>query len=288
MKLINASSASRICTCKPELPDLDRMKELKDKINLKLNKAGKEFFDPVYIQDYMETAGMATDAKNWNTLNQNLYAHEEDPLPLGAKTYMQEIWLYNNYGLITYALSPEGFETRKGTVSEEGAILVLNQALSTDYQKTPDDMRQTKDVFTGLCDIFDGRVIRDIKSPKDWQSFRAKKGIDSIYYWQLIGYCYLLGVDMAYLDYVLMPTPEALHMSIMSRMSEEEIDEFLLNEEAVRSLSPKQRVKSYQIDPSQVEKDVAFLVKRIQKCKDYYLILNYEICMGYESVSRLL
>ena len=102
----------------------------------------------------------------------------------------------------------------KGTQVEEQSIELLNQVLFTNYKKH--EGRINTDTFTGECDILTKDHVRDIKSSWSVDTFPffledAVKAVKkSGYDWQVRMYMLLYGVDVAYIDYCLVNTPEDL------------------------------------------------------------------------------
>jgi len=102
----------------------------------------------------------------------------------------------------------------KGTQVEEQSIELLNQVLFTNYTKH--EGRINTDTFTGECDILTKDHVRDIKSSWSVSTFPffledAVKAVKkSGYDWQVRMYMLLYGVDVAYIDYCLVNTPEDL------------------------------------------------------------------------------
>jgi hypothetical protein len=132
--------------------------------------------------------------------------------------------------------------------------------------------------MSGECDLIYGKVIRDIKVPQNWSSFKSKTGIPLVYHWQLIAYCILYEANQAYLDYILMPTPHELIPKFVRGFSGEDCDKFDETEAAIMSLTLAQRVKTYRVQ-SDIAADITFLESRLVKAEEYYETLTYEKCM---------
>lgn len=102
----------------------------------------------------------------------------------------------------------------KGTQVECESIELLNDVLFTDYEKH--EGRVNTEGFTGECDILENDHIRDIKSSWSIDTFPffdedAEKAVKkSGYDWQVRVYMMLYGVDVAYVDYCLVSTPDDL------------------------------------------------------------------------------
>ena len=102
----------------------------------------------------------------------------------------------------------------KGTQCENISIELLNSVLFTNYEKH--EGRINTDTFTGECDILTKDHVRDIKTSWSIDTFPffledAVKAVKkSGYDWQVRMYMLLYGVDVAYIDYCLVDTPEDL------------------------------------------------------------------------------
>lgn len=102
----------------------------------------------------------------------------------------------------------------KGTQVEDESIELLNDVLFTEYEKH--EGRINTEGFTGECDILENDHIRDIKSSWSIDTFPffdddAEKAVKkSGYDWQVRVYMMLYGVDVAYVDYCLVNTPDDL------------------------------------------------------------------------------
>jgi len=98
----------------------------------------------------------------------------------------------------------------KGTEEEQESINLLNSFLKSNYQKN--EKRLENEYIVGTPDIIDtkNKIARDIKTSKDIFTFpyfeTELNNLD--YYWQVMGYMWLTGYREAYVDYVLINTPE--------------------------------------------------------------------------------
>lgn len=150
-----------------------------------------------------------TDAQE-RQLNE-LKAKFEAPKTLsdGAMTYVHGLVDSYVYG---YTENVTSKYLEKGVICELEAIRFLNEHLFECYDKYPEGTYENEWLTSKGCDIKQGRVVRDIKCswskrthPKVWQDAHTP-----IYEWQLRGYMMLFDCDVAYLDYVLVDTPEEL------------------------------------------------------------------------------
>ena len=147
-------------------------------------------------------------------------------------------------------------------------------------------IEKVKGFLSGECDIKYNTSIRDTKCPETWESFRNKSGIETAYYWQLIAYCYLYDCSSAFLDYVLMNTPEELIADYVKNFSEDEYQRFLLTEKAISKLPLEHRVKTYALE-CDLESEIEFMLSRLKKAQEYYETLDFETCMNLLQTENL-
>lgn len=273
--MIRASSVHRICTHRAIFNEAEydiKLLEIKEKVKTKLG----ESFNIDKLDVYVETAGLKTISRDFAKLLKKLAQASLDPLPEGAKTYLEELWLENNYDFYDFSLGEENYATQNGTISEDDAIVLLSEYYDMSFEKNIG--RKTLDFFTGECDIHFNNTIRDVKCPQSWKSMRGKLGISSTYYWQLIAYCYLYGAEQAFLDFVLMPVPEELEHLFTKSFSEIEHNKFNLQQKSILELPLNRRVKSFKLN-ADIPSEIEFMLSRLEKAKIYYSTLTYEKCM---------
>lgn len=275
---IRASSVHRICTNKPEFDVEKHNLLIRDLVEKTKKKAIA--CDLNNIRPLQEVTGLKTIVKEVLKSLENRKLVESDLLPNGAKTYMKELWLKNNYGFESFSLLEGKPALLKGIYQEDNAIKVLNSKLGTSYVKNTE--RITKDFLSGECDIKHNNYIRDIKCPETWETFRKKTELETQYYWQGIAYCYLYEASYFKLDYVLMPIPEEKHLEekFVRNFSPGEKEKFFRMQDKIKSMPPSQRVKTFFIDPANIPEEIEFLKKRITKSLEYYNTLTYEKCMN--------
>lgn len=282
--MIRASSVGAICTERIVLDEKkieDAISELKSKAEAK-----KETFDtsPEKIMEesirLSSVTGLSLVSKNLIKLLEKQKQAKEDPLPLGAKTHLEKLWLENNHYFTEISLSEGAIPILKGKIQEENAISLLH--LIHFHNFTPfvkNTQRITKGFITGECDIQLPQSIIDIKVPENWISFRSKDGIPSEYFWQLIAYCYLYDKKEACLAYVLMEDPQEVVDIILKWKGEEQKEKYFKMQESITKLHPTQRIKLFFIDEPTVADSIIFLLKRLEKAEEYYNQLTYEQCM---------
>ena len=119
-----------------------------------------------------------------------------------AESYLNQFLFEYKYG------RREGFSTnatKKGTQTEGDGTHVLNMVMKTRYKKN--EVRYNNDFLTGEPDIIGKDLIIDIKAAFSINSFLGKDAIESIYKWQLAGYCKLLDKRKGAIAYTLNNTP---------------------------------------------------------------------------------
>jgi hypothetical protein len=127
----------------------------------------------------------------------------------------------------------ETYPMIKGTEEEQESINLLNSFLKSNYQKN--QKRLENEYIVGTPDIIDekNKMVRDIKTSKDIFTFPyfEKELQNSDYYWQVIGYMWLTGYKEAYIDYVLINTPEWQIQRMLKNKYYEFIDRGFTDEE---------------------------------------------------------
>lgn len=272
--MVRCSSAYSICTNRPNFNEAEYTAAL-DKFRTKvIAKLGQ--FDIRKIDEYVETSGLITDAKKIKILLTKKYLAEEDPLPDGAKSYLEKRWLELNYNFYDFSVRDDSIQILKGNVCEDEAIKVIGERYN--FEVTKNEKSKSIPFLSGTCDMTYNSVIRDCKVPQTWKTFRKVTGIPPIYYWQLVAYCILWECSNAYLDYVLMPVPGELIPNFIRGYSEQEVEKFYREQDTIKNLPLRHRVKTYKIH-SNLEIEKSFLKSRLEKAEAYYNSLTYEKCM---------
>lgn len=276
--MIRSSSAYSICTNRPEFNEDEYYAEL-SKLKAATAK-NKISFNIKSLDKYCETDGIKTQAKKVKALVNKKYLAENDPLPDGAKTYIEERWLELNYDFYDFSVSDGMSQIMKGNICEEPAIDLLSKYYNYKFKKNSE--RKTFDFIAGECDLHipERSTIRDVKVPETWKTFRKVQGIPLNYHWQLVAYCYLYGCSNAYLDYVLMPIPEEMIESFTRNFSDRELEKFLKEQEQIKTLALKDRIKTFKVTKD-IQADIIFLESRLKKAKEYYDSLTYRKCMKF-------
>ncbi len=121
-----------------------------------------------------------------------------------AKSYLDEVWIENNYS------RKKDFTSKmleKGVYCEEDSLTLLSEVDNRLYIKNKES--SNNDYIKGTPDIIDPELIIDIKTCWDIFTFH-NSDITKIYEWQLKGYMWLCGKIKAQLIYTLVDAPEHL------------------------------------------------------------------------------
>lgn len=161
--------------------------------------------DPALMNEELATISRKT--KKSDEEKQLLEPLKLQSLSAGAKTYCEQIageFVYDYQRIVT------GKYMEKGLIVEDRSIELYNSVFFTDHVKNTE--RKSNEWVTGECDIFDGRVIKDIKSAWSLDTFpkTAKQVHDPIYEWQGRTYMWLWDAEEFELAYCLVDTPDDL------------------------------------------------------------------------------
>jgi len=277
--MIRASSVHKITTNRPFF-DGKGFAKLQAEFKQKVEKKGINYIeDRGFAEDMVSTPGLKTIAEKIITGFENIHLTLIDPLHAGAQTALQELYLEKNYGFYNMSIKGNDPALKKGVLVEDDSISLLGNHLGIWLTNNKERVSNEEYFLTGEADVLYDNVVRDIKSPLNWATFRKKDGIETAYHWQLIAYCLLYEKTEAYLDYILMPMPKEMIIEQTKYMNSIESEKFVNYNFKIGNMEPKQRIKTYVIDPIKIKKDIEFLKRRLIKAKAYYETLNYNICM---------
>ena len=268
MTIFRASSVANICTNRPSF-NQELLQTLESEIIGKKPEYTRES-----LSNYLEMHGVKTVAQKIEKEIQNKYLFEQDPLPDGAKTHIEKIYL-ESHGFHPTSYIDDAPAIVRGRKLEDEAISIISEVYSL-WDVKKNEQRVMKEGLSGECDIIYNRIIRDCKIPLTWENFRKVDTIISVYYWQLIAYMYLYDCDQAFLDYVLMPTEVTDKM--IEFYPERKLAEILETNSSIENLPKNLRVKTFELQVENLEKEFEFLLSRIQKSKEYYDSLTLEKC----------
>jgi len=131
----------------------------------------------------------------------------------GAKTHLMDIYISERYGRNT---DIENKYIKKGLMVEEDGITIYSRIKKTMFLKNEERLKNlfiqgTPDLYTGTK-IHEALSIIDIKCSWNIYTFLRTftKDMNSVYYWQGLGYMWLTGAKLFNLAYCLVNTPEPL------------------------------------------------------------------------------
>jgi len=196
-------------------------------------------------------------------------------LSTGAKTYIKELWLEDNYGIkqeinskyLTKGNDVEDLSIQLvETMMDKGSLYKNDEYFENDYVKG------TPDVITDTCVI-------DVKS--SWSAatfpFFDEKLSNKNYEWQLKAYMWLTNIHESYLSYCLVPTPEVLILDEMRRVSWKrgeggEVSKTVENEVRqyfdISEIPVWERIKSFKVTLK--GEDIAKIKEKVNLAKEYY------------------
>jgi len=190
-------------------------------------------------------------------------------LPKGAQTYCKNWVKEQRYGRRKDIWTKE---LQKGNECEKGAIELVTDTYHLGMISGNEEWFEG-DEITGTPDLIAVKSIRDIKCSWDCFTFplfdtEPNKG----YWWQLQGYMSLTGKDVAFLDYVLMDTPESLIEAEVNRLSYRE-DITKESEQRIRDfhtyshLPDSDRIKTFEIWRD--DEAIKAIHERVVLCREY-------------------
>ena len=200
-------------------------------------------------------------------------------LSAGAKTYIKELWLEDNYG-IRKEISSKYLD--KGNECEHLSIELVEATMGLGILNKNDEYFEN-DYVKGTPDVITSEFIIDVKT--SWSAstfpFFDEKLTNNVYSWQLKAYCWLTNVHQAYLSYCLVPTPEMLILDEMRRVSWKrgeagEVSDDVENEvrafHNLDSIPIWERVKSF--DVNLTSDDIVKIKEKVLLARKYYNSLN--------------
>ena len=182
-----------------------------------------------------------------------------------TKAFLQEIYIEEFYNRKKFISSPA---MEKGTIVESLSLDLVQKVTGKTYFKNNKQIEN--DYVIGTPDVTEPLI--DIKSSWDLWTFSSvdeKKG-ESDYYYQLLGYAWILEVDSATLSYCLVNTPDGIIgdelQKIAYRIGEEESMKYK-NNYVFDDIPEEKRLKSYVFEIPQ--EDIEKVKQRIIDCREY-------------------
>lgn len=175
-------------------------------------------------------------------------ARKKGELSKTTQTYCQE-WLKEQiYGTRKQIYSKY---MDKGIQLEMSAIAFVENYYNYDFL-IKNERHFESDFLTGTPDIILHDCIRDTKCSWDCFTFPLfDSEVDKNYYWQMQGYMALTGRNVAYVDYVLLDTPEELDMNAAS----------------YSDIDLKYRIKTFEIKRD--NNAILSIYERVKECRNY-------------------
>ena len=196
-------------------------------------------------------------------------------LSTGAKTYIRELKLFNDYG-IRQEISSRYID--KGNEVEHLSI-ELAETMLEEGELFKNDEYFENDFIHGTPDVVTDNVVIDVKS--SWSAatfpFFDETLKNSTYEWQLKAYMWLTGLTTSYLCYCLVPTPQILIEDEMRRVSwkrgemgdvSEEVEKEVLEFHNLDKIPLWERVKSFKVELT--GEDIAQIKERVEAAREYY------------------
>lgn len=206
----------------------------------------------------------------------NKEQREAGELSSGAKSHISNLFkqaLVNSLGFESQIGFSGSKYTEKGLVMEDLAIAASGRIRARMYQKNSE--RLNNGYLTGECDIYDqkNRLIIDTKCTYSidthpfFQAEAEKKAIEAGYDWQMQGYLWLYGCDVAEIDFWLLPMPEDMLKQYENR-------ELMI--EAIQSIPLVKRVTTVQIKRNEVA--IKQIQRKVEAAKLFYkqLVCEFE------------
>ena len=196
-------------------------------------------------------------------------------LSKGAKNYIKDIWLYNNYGVKKEINSKY---LTKGNDVENLSIELVEVTMGLENIFKNDEFFEN-DYICGTPDVITDDFVVDVKS--SWSSatfpFFETELKNKNYEWQLKAYMWLTGIHKSYLSYCLVPTPEILIQDEMRRVSwkrgeggdvSEEVENEVREYFDLSKIPIWERIKSFELNLT--SDDIVKIKEKVKLARQYY------------------
>ena len=196
-------------------------------------------------------------------------------LSTGAKTYIKELWLEDNYG-VKKEINSKYFD--KGNEVEHLSIELVETTMGVGILNKNDEYFEN-DYVKGTPDVITDEFIIDVKT--SWSAstfpFFDNELKNTNYKWQLKAYCWLTNIHQAYLSYCLVPTPEMLILDEMRRVSwkrgeagevSQEVEDEVRAYFDLSAIPIWERVKSF--DVTLCGEDIKRIKEKVELAREYY------------------
>ena len=204
-----------------------------------------------------------------------------------AQKHLIDIYIAEKYGRIRDIQTKQ---IAKGIEAEQASIELLSLYLKKPFNKNEE--RISNEYVSGLPDLYNGNDIKntdliiDIKSSYDLWTFMANvpDKLDSIYYWQLMGYMWLTGATNSYVAYCLVNTPDNIIQKekywMLQKMNvvSEESPEFIRESAKIEfnmtfdDISIAERVLLFPVKRN--EDDILRIQNKVEKAREFLIELE--------------
>jgi len=206
-----------------------------------------------------------------------------------AKSYLNELWLKNNYGYYEELTTPQ---IVKGKLLENESMGLVDKVLGGDFRQQYKNILEAKglkhledEYFTGTPDIVRNNedFVEDVKTSWDIKTY-FNADLENSYYWQAQVYMHLTGKKNYRLIYCLMPSPLEFIVSMKNKVFYALLcdKEQIANEDyekaakqiewnhrdMILKMPEKDRIKIFEFkyEPEKIE----LLKKQVVKAREYY------------------
>ncbi len=203
-----------------------------------------------------------------------------------AKTYIEELFLYKNYG---YREIVQTDEMKKGNLCEVDSMILVQQVLKGDL-RTRYKKNIENDYITGTPDIVLSDCVEDIKTSWNLRTFfnaepdKLYTAPDKLYTAQGQGYMELTGKKKFRLIYCLVPTPPEIMFGLEKKLFyqydnhdnnkdyQDAMQQLYKNNDLILDIPLEKRVKvfEYNYDGEYIK----YAYRRIAKAREYYSTLR--------------
>lgn len=199
----------------------------------------------------------------------------KDLISEGCKTYLTKMYGWQKY---KKWIAPQGNgdgPIRKGVAAEDSAIRLINYLDNTDFIK---NQKIISDEFlVGIPDILDGKVVKDVKSSWNIETFLSNLGkeLKPEYALQMQGYLAITGLESGEVSFCLVSTPDAIIKEQYERLrtnGTQITEEDMFNNLTFDDIPEKERRIRFIVerDEEMIEK----IQKRVESCRDYMAIIE--------------
>ena len=196
-------------------------------------------------------------------------------LSVGAKSYIRELWLENEFG-VKKEINSKYID--KGNTVEDLSIELASIMLDKKGLFKNDEYFEN-DYLMGTPDVITEDSVIDVKS--SWSAatfpFYDTELKNKVYEWQLKAYMMLTGKTVSYLCYCLVPTPETLILDEMRRVSwkrgemgevSEEVENDVRAYFDLSKIPEFDRVKTFKVELTEEDKEK--IKMHVELAREYY------------------